>query len=602
MKKITLLITFIAVLISTAYGDISVEAYVDKTTVGTADQIRFTIEISGADASKVGQPELPEIKGLRNLGVSTSSSSSYSVINGKITSSVTKSYIYTLHPTNTGKVLIPPITIKSKNKSVTTSPINITVIDGTVNPPPVSQQFNTPQATTEQIGDNLFIIGLVDKSTYYKGEPIPVEYKLYSRYDIHNLSFVAEPNFVGFWKDDVFTANRANFQRVQYKGQMFHMMPLRTVVLYPNQDGQLTIPSMELSVDIIVRSRSFFDFDSTRKINIKSAPINIEVKELPIIGRPASFTGAVGNYRISSTISDTKFNVGDTFTYQLKITGSGNVKHFQPPAFPNLPFVRLIDPEITTEANYDKKRMVGSQTVLYPVILTEDGSFAIPPIEFSYFDLTTKSYKTAKTEQYIISVSESLVATSGGYSAQKDILSIGSDVINIQKQTKIKHSAVLVYKPYFWFIIALTLLTIPFSIYYKNERDKLMSDRSYHRQKRAHKILNKYLKEASSAAERGNSDFYAYTSSGLQKYLTDTLKISRGSTTSVIISSLHNANYPKEVVDKLENLMNRFAEARFRPGGFAKDMIDNDFDEVKELISLLNQYKNKKRKSNSLKG
>src|SRR5690554_3476299 len=298
-------------------ADLSINAYVDKTTIGLDDVLRLTLEVAGENAGQIGQPELPNISGFTNIGTSTSSSSSISIVNGRMTRSVTKSFIYTLKPEVNGVHLIPPISLQHDEQTLTTNPIRITVVEGTTQPPPVARQFSDPAPDQGQIADNLFIKAEVSKSTAFRGEPIVVHYRLYSRYDLANLSFVNEPNFTGFWKDDIFFANRMNFQRTNYQGVMYQVMTLRTVVLYPNQTGTLELPSLEINAEVIVRPRTFFDFDSTRRVNVSSEPMSFNIRELPVEGRPEHFTGAVGNYRISSEISNPDLTVGDTFTYTI---------------------------------------------------------------------------------------------------------------------------------------------------------------------------------------------------------------------------------------------------------------------------------------------
>jgi hypothetical protein len=386
------------------------------------------------------------------------------------------------------------------------------------------------------------------------------------------------------------------FQRTEYKNRLFSMMPLRTVVLYPNQSGQLTVPPLEVSIDLIARARNFWDFDSTKRMNVKSNSRAVNVKELPEAGRPDTFTGAIGTYQISSKMTETDLKVNDTFTYQLTISGSGNLKHFDPPKFPELPFLRPIDPEVDTNTRHENDRTVGTKTVRYPLLVSEDGDYSLPALSFSYFDSSSGSYKTLQTQPYKIQVAPSQYAPVFQGVAQKDVLSEGTDIYYIYETANLKSNGLKLNYPLYWLIVIITLLTIPLSLYYRNEKDKLQSDTTYRRQKLAHKLLNKYLKDASNSISSANDEFYSLASAGLSKYLTDILKIPRGSTTMNIISTMREFGYPEDLINRLENLMNRFLEARFRPDSLTKDVIDKDFEEVKELISLVNRNKNRKNK------
>ena len=273
LKLVTIILGILAVTSLIFAKEITVTSYVDKTTVGTDDILKLTVEISGENVPKVGDIQLPSLDGFRITGSSTSSSSSFSIVGTKMTSTVTRSNIYTLNPEKPGKYLIPPIAIEFEKKTYTTDPIEITVVEGSNQPPPpVNRQFRQNEPDSESLSDNIFINAEVPKKTVYRGEPLIVNYKIYSRYNLANLSFVSEPNFVGFWKDDIFFADRMNLQRENYQGRLFNSMLLRTIALYPNQTGTLEIPPFLIAADIIVRARSFWDFDSSRKVNLQSKP------------------------------------------------------------------------------------------------------------------------------------------------------------------------------------------------------------------------------------------------------------------------------------------------------------------------------------------
>ena len=594
-KLYIVLILILLMTSSLLASELSINAYVDQTRIGLDDVLRFTIEISGERASSVRQPELPEIEGFTFSGSSTSSSSSFSVVNGRMTSTVTRSYIYNLRPQSTGNFLIPPISIQHDGEILVTKPIRINVTEGTTQPPPVSRQFREPAQDSEQIADNIFIIPELSKTSAVRGEPIILNYRLYSRYDLANLSYVNEPNFTGFWKDDIFFANRMNMQRTNYDGRMFNVMTLRTIVLYPNQSGTLTIPTLEIATEIITRPRTFFDFSSTRRVSIASKPVSINIRELPATGRPAGFTGAVGDFRVRSEITSQDFTVGDTFTYTLHISGNGNFKHFEPPPFPVMSALRSIDPEVVTDSRPENNRVMGSETVRYPVVLQEDGNFTIPPIVFSFFNPAQNSYISLETSSFQISVAPSDMRFIPTTVAQQDVVMAGADISYIYRTANLGRPFILTRSFFYWFAMLLMSLTIPFAFIYRKERSRLAADINYVRKKQARKILHKYLHKATEAAKKGDNDFYSYVSTGLSNYLTDTLKIPRGSTTDTTLSEMQKQGYATESINRIKDIINRCLEARFMPGGFERAKIEEDYDSIKDIISLINRQNRSKR-------
>jgi len=591
MIKRTIILTLFLLLLINLSAQLEVQSYVDKTKIGLQDYLKLTVEISGEDADQVNQPDLNKLEFFDNFGSSSSSSSSIQIINGKMESSITKSYTYTLRPKKTGKFMIPPITIKYKKKSFTTNPITINVIKGSTEPaPPTSNKLrNNNQQSSDKLSDNLFITAEVNKSSVYENEPIIVDYKIYTRYEVHDLEFASDPTFNGFWKEDVYTPSRINLKRETRNGMLFNMMLLRSVALFPSQTGKLQIPSMEMNVDIRTQSRSFFDFGTTKRYIINSQPKTINVKELPQAGRPSDFSGAVGDFRLSSNISIKEMKVGDSFTYTLEISGTGNLKHFDAPTLPDIPNLRFIDPEISSEINNNK--ISGKKTIKYLVIAQEKGSFTIPSVSFSYFDTKQKKYISKQTKDFTIDVQEGDAVFIPSSSAQSLVQMEGYDIGFIIKDTSLKNNIVYLDSFYYWLLWFLVLLSIPVSLFYAKEQEKLAVNLDYVRQKKAKKILKKYMKQALQFAGNNKLEFYTAAQTGLANYLSDKLKVSRGSTIETIIEKIGEKNFQETLISKIEQLFEKCNQARFMPGGFSQENIKNDYAELQDTVGEISKIK-----------
>ncbi len=586
---ITILLILTAMLLA---EDMIVESYVDKTKIGLQDQLKFTIEFSGEKAGEIATPDIPKIDNFRNLGASSSSSSSYSIVNGKMTSKIRKSFTYTLQPKRKGNFIIPPITLKTKGKTFTTQPISIKVLEGTTEPlPQTSRQFSRNK-NAGKLEDNLFILAEVDKKNIYKGEPITVEFSLYTRYDpydINDLSYSSEPVFNGFWNEISFRAKRIGFSNATLNGERYHKMPLTRLVLIPTRTGKLEISSLEMLVDVRIQSTSFFDFGSTKRYSIKSKPIYINVKELPYENRPSGFSGAVGKYTLSSSISDTELKVGDSFTYNLNIKGTGNLKQFEVPALPEINNLRFLDPEISTKINSDKKS--GTKSIKYLVIAQEKGVFKIPPISFSYFDPYQKKYIIKQTREYTLDVLEGDMTYISSSAAQSSVEREGVDIGFIITNISLKDNTIYFDEFGYWLIWLAFILLLPVSYIYANERQKLSGNFDYQRQKQANKILRKYMKAATDHAGKGQIEFYSAAQLGLSSYLADKLKIPRGSSTDQLLTEVQKRTDSPEISAKISTLLEKCNKSRFMPGGFSRENIENDFKFLKEIIANISKNK-----------
>jgi hypothetical protein len=187
------------------------------------------------------------------------------------------------------------------------------------------------------------------------------------------------------------------------------------MLLYPQRIGKLKIGSAK--IDAIVRKeiqrrgrRSVFDdFFGGRyqqfKVPLRSKEFTINVKALPE-NKPKSFTGAVGNFKITASVDNTDLEANDAFTYKIKISGNGNIKLIKDPEL-NFPHdFDVWDPTISNKISNTRSGSKGSKTYEYVVQARHPGNFTIPSYEFSYFDINTQKYKTIRTEPFNINVKQ----------------------------------------------------------------------------------------------------------------------------------------------------------------------------------------------------
>ncbi len=594
MKQRIIILWILLLACSVAFGaELEVQSYVDRTTVGLDDYLKFTVEVTGSKANKASIPSLSGLKGFRNLGASTSSSSSYSVVNGKMTSSVSASTTFTLQPLATGEQILPPVSVQFKGKTYTTKPIRIKVKEGSTEPaPPVSQQMQQRGSThqsSDKLADNMFIIADVSQKSVYKSQPITVDFYLYTKYDVRNLSFGEESSYSGFWKEITYTPDHINFRRTTYDGQLFNVMRLRSITLLPTRSGELSIPPLEMLIDVTVPARSFFDFGSTKRYTIRSKNIPIKVRDIPLEGRPESYSGAVGSFTIKSEISDTQVKSGESLTYTITISGSGNFSNIEPPAMPDVNHLRFVEPEITNDVSSGGVK--GSKVIRSLVIPEEQGTYTIPALSFAYFDPQQKAYKVLKTATHTINVDkgETIYIPSAG--AQNVVHIEGADIGFIQIPDTVTSFHLYFDAAGFWLIWLILALCIPAAVIFAKEQEKLRGNLHYQRKRLATRILKKYLKQATEYAQNKDSAFYTAAQTGLLTYLADVLHIARGSTADAVLLELKSRIDSATLYQRTSSMIERCNQARFMPGGFASENIPRDFELLKEIMADIAKLK-----------
>ena len=276
--------------------------------VEVGEQFRLTFTVN-AEGKSLKVPPLENFNLLS--GPSTSSSSNIQVINGKMSKSVTYSYTYILQAVKPGKFKIAPASVKVNNKTYKTDPFVIEVVKGSSNPPAGNQQQSgqTTESGPKPDNEDIFVRVEVSDRNVYLGQDLVATIKIYTRLDLAGFENAEFPTFKGFWSQDLESPSQISLQRVNYNGKIYNAGLIKKVLLFPQQTGKIKIEPFVL--DCLVKQRtgnrgrsifdSFFDSYRTAQLKLKSKPITINVRPLPP-GKPESFTGAVGNLKISSDI------------------------------------------------------------------------------------------------------------------------------------------------------------------------------------------------------------------------------------------------------------------------------------------------------------
>ncbi len=197
-------------------AEINFTASVDRTTIGIDDQIQLTVSVQGQDIGRVPNPELPDLVDFDRLGSTSSQSTSISIINGRMSQQQTISFIYFLRPKKIGTLTIGPCKLNFKGQTYQTEPITIEVQKGTVQKPQVQKPqigpFEPPTREPVPVQGNLFLVASPDKRTVYKGEQVTIDFVLYTRLQLGNLSLDKSPSFSGFWVEKLYDAQQLIFR------------------------------------------------------------------------------------------------------------------------------------------------------------------------------------------------------------------------------------------------------------------------------------------------------------------------------------------------------------------------------------------------------
>ena len=585
MKRIGFILLFlVAALAASAQDDVSFKTICKKQVV-VGEQFQVSYELTG-DGTNFEAPNFINFEKVG--GPFSSSSSSVQIINGSVTKSTTHTYSFYLRAIKEGTFTVPSATISIDKKKVKSSSVEITVVkDSSVS---TSNSSNTSTNTKE-----VFLEASPNKKTAYIGEQILLRYKIYYTIPISQLTISKAPSYSGFWMKDV-TDNNGTLQQssIMRNGTEYHVATIQEIVLIPQKAGTLTIDPLDISCIAQIKqenrqSRGYDPFDNffgdimgssytNVKKEIKSQPIDIEVKALPMKDKPSSFKGAVGQFTFTSSIDKTEMKSNDAFTVTYSVSGNGNIELLElpKPVFP--PDFEVYDPKITTNTKNNSYGISGSKKAEYVVIPRVSGEFTIAPAEFSYYDPTKNKYVTLASDPYELHVERS--ANEGGSGiiyagGQESIKVVGSDINHIMMDGKLKKDGTLLFASPLYFIIIVVMFAVFVAglVFYKRI-NKFNQNQVLVRNKKATKIAKKRLQNAYNYLKiKDSAHFYEEFSQALWGYISDKLNISRSQLSMDTVKEMMDCkNVPEDIVNQFIELLNNCEYARFAPGDPEKKM------------------------------
>ncbi len=571
-------------------SELNFDASVNRIEVGLNEAVTLTVSVSGDNIGRVPSPHLPDLPDFDIGGTSSSQSTNIQLINGKLTQQQTIRFIYTLYPKKIGSVNIGPCKLEYKGTTYETQPINITVVEGKAKPPPQqppSSPGMTPSEPSVSIDEDIKSVVSVNRKNVFIGEYIIVECAFYNRLRIGHPSLVDMPTFSGFWVEPIFDAKAWDFQRKSIQGKSYDVCLLKKAALIPVSPGQQTIGSMKFDVPVIQPPRDFFDFFGRSKtVRIESDPLYINVKPLPIEGKPSAFTGGVGTFTIEASLDRTTSEAAEPINLIVKISGTGNIRLIEKPSILSIPGVKILDPETKDNIRAVGNQVKGSKEFHYPIIPQTDGEHLIPQIEMAYFNPKDKKYHLVKTDELKFTATRTAAATEVAQTSGLKVL--GTDIHYIKPNTGHLKSQNISTG---WWIILLyagSVFIITVSILYNRHQARLLTDQAYARKLRANRLLRKRLKEAERYLKKNNEkEFHAALSKIILGYVGDQYNLDVGALTKgQLIEELNARKIRKEIISKIMELLNQCDIVRFSPGMECKEPREL-YKKTKEILKGL---------------
>lgn len=571
--------------------------------VVSGDQVRLVFTVNSQDIKDF---RAPSIKGFDVLmGPSRSQQSSIQIINGKRTSNSSTAFTYILLAGSPGTYTIPAASVEVNGEKVFSNAISIKVLPqdqnsgNSGNNGGGSASSSRSQAAGSRISANdLFITATASKTTVHEQEAILLTYKVYTVVNLRQL-YGKMPDLKGFHTQEVELPQQKTFTPDHYKGRNYNTTVWSQYVLFPQQTGKLEIPSITFDGVVAQQTVSDDPFDAffngggyvevKKKITTPKVVINVQ----PLPAKPAGFSGAVGEFKLASSINATDVKTNDAVTIKLTLSGTGNMKLIGTPEVKFPQDFEIYDPKVTDDYKLTNSGLTGTKTFEYLAIPRHAGNFTIPAVEFTYFDLKSNSYKTLKTEAYNLKVAKgqgNADQVISDFTNKESVKMLGKDIRFIKlgdSSLRPKGDFFFGTVGYYLCYLIPLLLFVVFAVIY---RQKALENANVAKvkTKKANKVATRRMKLAGKLlAENKKNEFYDEVLKALWGYISDKLSIPVSQLSKDNIEAeLTNYGVQEALIAEFIGVLNECEYARYAPGN-ENEAMDKVYSASVEVISKM---------------
>ncbi len=404
----------------------TVRAYAQPDHAHTGQVVSYVITVQNGTVQNVPQLQRLPAQVQMTSGISTSQNIE---IRGAQQIFSTQ-FSWGIVGTEPGEFVIPPQEVLVNGEVVKTNEVRLIVTESTAGTPNAAEDANIPLFQIE-----------VGKTEVYQGEVVPI-----------SASLFVPRSSVMLRRIGMIEVNKSDFAIARFPQQADQSAQRINDIDYVVMTFRSTLSALhagDLKVGPASCELVFEVYDANtqrqmsrglpfgmimggaepRKLVVKSQDVKVKVLPLPAEGKPANFSGAVGDFSISATATPNELTVGDPLAVDITIDGSGNFDALNPPslmppegwkAYPPRRYNvdGPIDPNLTPTA----QRRIGYSMVFVP----EKVHPQLPPFELSFFSPSQKKYVAARTAPIALRIKPGAMAAavpttdgSGGGEAPK---------------------------------------------------------------------------------------------------------------------------------------------------------------------------------------
>jgi hypothetical protein len=413
-------------------GDVEVKASISADKIGMDDVLVYTVTFKGIE-----NPRQPEVSHFRDFkAAQTSRSSEFRFVNG--VASYYTNFMFYLMPLKTGKLTLPPVTYQHEGREYKTQPFTVEVVKGSLAPSqprpakprtwPFDRDEDDPLAPSRKERRrqeiDVKVLPFVSKKKVVVGQQVMFSVRLYTRNRIQGPRPVSNPSIPGFWQEWYPTPKVFDTENKLINGKTYTVAEILKVALFPTKSGAITIPSIKFEMGL-ADADPFSFFSTTRPLYRSTPELTVNVAPLPREARGL----AVGQFRLNVTANKNEVNVNDILTFDIRITGKGNVKTVTVPEINDSIYYKVYPAKISRDFNFQKDSLTGFVESEVPVSFKKTGLISFPPLEFKYFDPDTSRVAALKSQPVTINVTGQKEKEQSALTLPKtEIIKTGEDI------------------------------------------------------------------------------------------------------------------------------------------------------------------------------
>lgn len=410
-------------------GEVEFNAQVDQNRIGLGETFALRLTITSTAGVSVSAPEFqaPDFAVISESS-SVSMQSFYDSSRGGFNTQHRQQITKLLQPKKMGDLRISDIHVIANGKVLRSKDLTVRV--GAAAQAPrgkygsMPQSGGAPSADQDRLGrlekagvKPIFLQAEVDKTTGYRGEQIVVSYYLYHLVKIFNVLPERYPVLNGFLREDLdipIAGQRVVGEAVTVNGVPYERALMAKYAAFPLETGERTIDTLALKVNYFSNSNrnlfqeddpfyGFFQQMTPRVVRLQSDLIKIHVKDLPTEGRPADFSGGVGQLSVTSAVNKYEVRANEPVTLTVKVEGQGNTSAIHEPVAKWPETIEMYESKGKVGSRHGS---VGEKIFEYLLIPRMPGKILLPALEFSFFDPEKRQYYTKLTEPVTLNVLE----------------------------------------------------------------------------------------------------------------------------------------------------------------------------------------------------